>query len=183
MRTLDILLNRRFNFVRFFNPSSLKSDQHQISPCKINALWNSGHENYEHDHTRWICLILYQLSHYVRRKWIGATNENSNSDLRVQSVKNCISPTGEPLVESAYQRREEDKWRLFGSWTVAKKLSAGWISCSLVACALLYCTLLKNVMSKHTCCGAQSLEVYRWDWNYNLSLEVGGKSLLHGGRI
>ena len=35
------------------NPLSPKSDQHQISPCHINAfVKQSGHENYEHDHTR-----------------------------------------------------------------------------------------------------------------------------------
>ena len=37
-----------------FNPLSPKSDQHQISPCSINALYikQSGDENYRHDHTR-----------------------------------------------------------------------------------------------------------------------------------
>ena len=45
-----------------FNPLSPKSDQHQISPCNINAfVKQSGHENYGHDHTRWLCLIFYQL--------------------------------------------------------------------------------------------------------------------------
>ena len=39
--------------VNGFNPLSLKSDQHQISPCNINALQNrDGHEKYGHDHTR-----------------------------------------------------------------------------------------------------------------------------------
>ena len=46
---------------RQLNLLSPKSDQHQISPCNIDALLNSGHENYRHDHTRWICLIFYQL--------------------------------------------------------------------------------------------------------------------------
>ena len=36
-----------------FNPLSPKSDQHQISPCAIDAfVKQSGHENYGHDHTR-----------------------------------------------------------------------------------------------------------------------------------
>ena len=35
------------------NPLSPKNDQHQISPCNINAfVKQSGHENYGHDHTR-----------------------------------------------------------------------------------------------------------------------------------
>ena len=46
-------------------PFSPKSDQLQISPCNIIALLfllkQSGHENYRHDHTRWICLIFYHL--------------------------------------------------------------------------------------------------------------------------
>ena len=34
-----------------FNPLCPKSDQHQISPCKI-IVKESGHENYGHDHTK-----------------------------------------------------------------------------------------------------------------------------------
>ena len=37
---------------KIVNPLSPKSDQHQISPCNINALKDSGYENYGHDHTR-----------------------------------------------------------------------------------------------------------------------------------
>ena len=46
----------------------------------------SGHENNGHDHTRRICLIFYILStslHYFYSKWIEATNENFNFDLKV----------------------------------------------------------------------------------------------------
>ena len=68
---------------RQFNPLSPESDQHQICPCNINALLNSGHENYWHDHTMNLLDILSTSPHYFCRKWIGATNENSNFDLRV----------------------------------------------------------------------------------------------------
>ena len=45
------------------NPLSPKSDQHQISPCNINALLNSVVMRITdmRSHTLWICLIFYQL--------------------------------------------------------------------------------------------------------------------------
>ena len=44
------------------NPLSPKSDQHEISPCKIQCfVKQSGYEDYGHDHTRLTYLIFYQL--------------------------------------------------------------------------------------------------------------------------
>ena len=44
------------------NPLSPKSDQNEISPCKIQCfVKQSGYEDYGYDHTRLIYLIFYQL--------------------------------------------------------------------------------------------------------------------------
>ena len=116
-------------------PLSPKSDQHQISPCNINALWNrvvmrinlsritvpwanikkwvwgSGrqfHTNHcilptgalswclhlqEYEkgllrtsHKINLLDILSTSPHYFCKKWIGATNENSNFDPRVYII-------------------------------------------------------------------------------------------------
>ena len=56
--------------LRAVNPLSLKSDQHQISPCNINAFCKtvSGHENYGHDHTTNLLDIFSTSPNYFRRK-------------------------------------------------------------------------------------------------------------------
>ena len=63
------------------DPLNLKSDQHQISPCNIDALYNSVvmriMDMITQDEFAWYS------PHYFCRKWIGATNENSNFNLRV----------------------------------------------------------------------------------------------------
>ena len=52
--------------------------------------------------------ILSTSPHYFYRKWIGATNENSNFDLRVERVKGDTSKESEDIaplkVEKFYRR-------------------------------------------------------------------------------
>ena len=73
-----------------FNPLSPKSDQHQISPCNINAQcqteWSWELRRWTHKMN--LLDILLTSPHFFCRKWIGATNENSNFDLRGQRVNN-----------------------------------------------------------------------------------------------
>ena len=62
---VDVRRSKTSLFKFPINPLSPKSDQHQISPCNYQCfVKQSGHENYGHDHTRWIrwiCLIFYQF--------------------------------------------------------------------------------------------------------------------------
>ena len=75
------------NTVHGFNPLSPKSDQHQISPCTINACKTE----WSWELRKWspkmnLLDILSTSPHYFCRKWIGATYENSNFGLRVNQL-------------------------------------------------------------------------------------------------
>ena len=67
-----------------FNPLNPKSEQYQISPCNSDALKTElWWELRTGSHKMYLLDILSTSPHNFYSKWIGATKENFNLDLRV----------------------------------------------------------------------------------------------------
>ena len=85
VKEVNIILKDWRPSEKYFNPSSPKIDQHQISPCNISMLYKTGWswELRTWSHKVNLLDILSTSPPYFRRKLMGAANENSNFDVRV----------------------------------------------------------------------------------------------------
>ena len=80
--------------------------------CKTEWSWEL--QTWSHKIT--LLDILSTSPHFFCRKWIGATNDNSNFDLRVKRVKSCM-PVDECVDHNSWDLNNNFVFRLYSYHT------------------------------------------------------------------
>ena len=104
-------------------------------------------------HKKYLLDILSTSPHYLCRKWIGATDENTNFDLRVLRVKCCF------WISSVYCfccQLSKSSSVVKATWKAFSQFSR------LVCLTLLFFFMVKPPASDHTKCEELVVAYRRW---------------------